>query len=248
MNEPVVKIQNMAMQFKITTQKVDHLKEYFIKFLKRDLNYREFYALKDISFQIYKGERVGIIGHNGAGKSTLLKLISGVMKPTSGSIDVKGSIAPLLELGAGFDSELSGLDNIFLNGAILGKSKEFLTEHFDSIVEYAELGDFINVPIKNYSSGMKARLGFSIATCLNPDILIIDEILGVGDQRFRKKSSQTMGELIESGKTILLVSHSLQQIEKLCSRVIWIDKGMLKMDGDTQDVCQAYKEFMNHRS
>jgi len=248
MNEPVVKIQNMAMQFKITTQKVDHLKEYFIKFLKRDLNYREFYALKDISFQIYKGERVGIIGHNGAGKSTLLKLISGVMKPTSGSIDVKGSIAPLLELGAGFDSELSGLDNIFLNGAILGKSKEFLTEHFDSIVEYAELGDFINVPIKNYSSGMKARLGFSIATCLNPDILIIDEILGVGDQRFRKKSSQTMAELIESGKTILLVSHSLQQIEKLCSRVIWIDKGMLKMDGDTQDVCQAYKEFMNHRS
>lgn len=241
----VICLNKVTMSFRVTTEKIDNLKEYFVKILKREIRYKEFDALKNISFDIEEGERVGIIGHNGAGKSTLLKLISGVMKPTYGDIKINGSIAPLLELGAGFDYEMTGSNNIFLNGAMLGKDKTFLKEHYNEIVEYAELGEFIHSPIKNYSSGMKARLGFSIATRLDPDILIIDEILGVGDQRFRQKSTITMRNLILSGKTIILVTHNLAQLKKLCDRVIWIDKGEVKMDGKVEDVCKLYEEYMN---
>ncbi len=245
MRKSVVKLDNVSMTFRLTTVKIDSIKEFVLKKLKHEVKYKEFKALSEIDLEIFEGDRVGIIGHNGAGKSTLLKLISGVMKPTQGSIYIDGNIAPLLELGAGFDPEMTGKDNIYLNGSILGKSKEFLESNCDSIVEYAELGDFINIPIKNYSSGMKARLGFSIATTLDPDILIVDEVLGVGDERFKKKSTQTMEEMIKSGKTIILVSHNLRQMQMLCDRIIWLDKGRIRAEGDPFSVCAKYREFMD---
>lgn len=244
-NDVQISVENVSMNFRLASEKVDSIKEYFLKKIKKEISYSQFYALKSVSFKVANGERIGIIGHNGAGKSTLLKVICGVMKPSSGKVIVKGEVAPLLELGAGFDQEFSGAENIYLNGAILGKQKKYLDKKFSEIVEYSELGDFINVPVKNYSSGMRARLGFSIATQIDPDILIIDEILGVGDQRFKEKSSKKMNELMDSGKTVILVSHSLSQIETMTDRVIWLDKGEIREIGDSKSVCTSYKRYMS---
>jgi len=247
MREIAIKVNDVSMRFRLTHEKVETLKEYMIRLVKKDLTYSQFTALKSVSFKVYKGERLGIIGHNGAGKSTLLKLISGVMKPTEGSIEVNGSISPLLELGAGFDPEFSGAENIFLNGSILGKSKEFLQEKYDEIVKFADLGEFIDTPLKNYSSGMRAKLGFAIASQIDPDILIVDEVLGVGDQAFRKKSFNKMKELMDSGRTVILVSHNLKQVEEFSERVIWLHRGEIKDIGDPKTVCKKYKEFMNNK-
>lgn len=243
-----ISVDNVTMKFRLSTEKVDSLKEYFVRVAKKNLKYKEFTALNSVSFDIYRGERVGIIGHNGAGKSTLLKIISGIMKPTEGKVLVNGNIAPLLELGAGFDHEFSGAENIYLNGAILGKSKEYIDSKYHEIIEFAGLGEFINSPVKNYSSGMRAKLGFSIATAINPDILIIDEVLGVGDQKFKQKSTKRMQEMIKNGKTVIIVSHRLKDIETLTDRVIWLHKGEIRRIGKSSSVCSEYEEFMSKRT
>ena len=241
--EVAIEVDNVSMEFEMPQEKVDNLKEYCIKWAKRELKPKtNFKALNDLSFTINKGERVGIIGFNGAGKSTLLKVLSGVFKPTKGKVYTAGKIAPLLELGAGFDHNYSGRENVFLNGAILGYSKEFLLSKYDEIVEFSELGDFMEIPIKNYSSGMNAKLGFSVATVVEPDILILDEILSVGDVKFQKKSGDKLKSMMGSGVTVLLVSHSTAKIRELCTRAIWLDKGKLIMDGNVDYVCDAYIE------
>ena len=237
----VIKVEHVSMDFRISMDKIDSLKEFVIRTIKRDKKgYKIFRALDDVSFQISKGDRVGIIGFNGAGKSTLLKLLAGVYDPIEGTIITKGKIAPLLELGAGFDPNYTGKANIFLNGAFLGYPEEFIHEKYDEIVEFAELGEAINYHVKTYSSGMRAKLGFSIATIVEPDILIIDEILSVGDIKFRKKSADKMRSLINSGVTVLLVSHAVSQIRDLCNKAIWIDEGKVKMIGEANKVCDAY--------
>ncbi len=241
MSKTVIDVSHVTMTYRLTTVKVDSLKEYVIRKIKRQIEYKEFNALNDVTFEIKQGERIGIVGKNGAGKSTLLKIISKVLKPTSGGVTTHGSIAPLLELGAGFDQDLTGRKNIYLNGAILGKSKEFIEAHIDEIIEFSELGDFIEVPIKNYSSGMKARLGFAIASHIDADIIILDEVLGVGDKDFKAKSSEKIQEMIYSGKTVILVSHSLGEIEKLTTKTIWIEKGQVKKIGDTAQIVEEYK-------
>ena len=239
--EIAIKVDNVTMEYKITKEKIDTIKEFAIRTVKHNkVKSTKFTALKNVSFEIPKGDRVGIIGFNGAGKSTLLKLLSRVYYPTEGTIETKGKIAPLLELGAGFDRNYSGKANIFLNGAFLGFSEEFLKEKYDEIVEFSELGESINYPVKNYSSGMSAKLGFSIATLIEPDILIIDEILSVGDIKFRKKSFNKLRSLIDSGITVLLVSHSVAQIRDICNKAIWLDKGEIKMMGEVNRVCDAY--------
>lgn len=236
----MIKVDNVSMRFMLTHDRVQSLKEYMTKLLKGQLKYEEFWALKNVSFEVDKGEVVGIIGRNGAGKSTLLKIISGILRPTEGTVACNGSIVPMLELGSGFDSELTGRENIFLNGAILGYSKEFLEDKYDDILEFSELGRFIDMPIRNYSSGMLMRLAFSIATVVNPEILIVDEILAVGDAAFQEKSKARMMELMSGGTTVLFVSHNLEQIREICCRVIWLDEGSIKMMGETQKVCDAY--------
>ena len=206
--------------------------------------FQEFLALNDISFQVKKGEAWGLIGTNGSGKSTMLKVISGILKPYKGSVTVNGSVAPLIELGAGFDQELTARENIFLNGCVLGHTEKFMKEHFDEIVEFAELHKFLDSPIKNYSSGMKARLGFSVATMVKPEILIVDEILAVGDYKFRQKCEQRMTEMLSGGTTLLYVSHNINEVKRLCDHVIWIDKGVTRMVGNVNEVCDAYMEVM----
>jgi ABC-type polysaccharide/polyol phosphate transport system ATPase subunit len=238
----VIKVENVGMEFNLSQEKVDNLKEYVIKLLKRELLFQEFWALRNISFEVKKGDRVGIIGLNGAGKSTLLKIISGVMKPTEGNIQIKGKLVPLLELGAGFDHNYTGKENIFLNGAMLGYTKEFLEEKYDEIVEFAEIKEFMDVPIKNYSSGMKARLGFSVATMVEPEILILDEVLSVGDAKFKKKSEDRIMSLFDKGITVLFVSHSVEQVKRLCNKAIWLEKGNMVMQGDVEEVCTKYEE------
>ncbi len=242
MDDTVLKVNHVGMKFNLSEVKVDNLKEYIIKIAKKELRFQEFWALKDIDFELKKGERLGILGFNGAGKSTLLKVIAGVLKPTEGSVETKGKIVPLLELGAGFDKDYTGAENIYLYGAMLGYSKEFLQEKFNEIVEFSELGDFINVPIKNYSSGMKARLGFSIATIVEPDILILDEVLSVGDAKFKKKSEKRIKDMFENGVTVLFVSHSLAQVQSLCNRAILLEKGTLIADGSIDEVSELYSE------
>ncbi|HOQ76809.1 MAG TPA: ABC transporter ATP-binding protein [Thermoclostridium sp.] len=237
----MIKVSNVSMKYIITHDRIQSLKEFTVAFLKRKLVYEEFWALKGISFEVEKGEVMGIIGRNGAGKSTLLKIISGILKPTEGSVQLKGNIVPMLELGSGFDYDLTGRENIFLNGSILGYSERFLKGKFDEIVEFAELDKFIDVPIRNYSSGMLMRLAFSIATVVEPDILIVDEILAVGDEAFQAKSKARMMELMGGGTTVLFVSHNLDQIREICNRVIWLDEGKIKMEGETQQVCDAYR-------
>ena len=237
----MIKAENISMRYLMNTDRIQSMKEYVVKFLKREIKYKEFWALKDVSFDVRKGEVLGIIGHNGAGKSTLLKVISGILKPTEGTLQVNGTIVPMLELGSGFDFELSGRENIFLNGAILGDSEKFLQDKYDEIVAFSELGEFIEAPLRSYSSGMVMRLAFSIATVVNPDILIVDEILAVGDAAFQEKSKKRMLELMGGGTTVLFVSHSLEQIREMCDRVLWLDHGRMRLCGDAQSVCDAYQ-------
>ena len=244
MKDIIVKFENVGMNFKKSIQKVDSLKEFVVCKLKGQIKYEEFKALHNINLDIYKGEVVGLIGLNGAGKSTLLKIIAMVQKPSEGSIIINGKVSPLLELGAGFDNELTGRENIILNGLILGYDKKFIQSKMDEIIDFAEIRDFIDIPIKNYSSGMKARLGFSIATAKVPEILIVDEVLSVGDGRFRKKSEKRMLELIKSEATVFFVSHSISQIRSLCSKVVWLEKGEIKMVGEVNEICDKYEKYL----
>lgn len=236
-----IKIDNVSMCFNLSRDRVDSLKEYFIKLLKKQLFFDEFWALKDVSVEIKKGEVFGLVGLNGAGKSTLLKLVAGVLKPTKGTVETKGTIAPLIELGAGFDSELTAKENIYMNGAVLGYSAAFIRKRYDEIIEFSELREFEDVPVKNFSSGMYARLGFSIATVVDPDILIIDEILGVGDYKFQEKCNKRIEELMNSGTTVLMVSHNSSAIRKFCNRVAWLDKGSVLEIGPAQEICDKYE-------
>lgn len=238
----IVSVENLGVKFHLSEQKVDNLKEYIIRILKRQMRYKEFWALKDVSFDIKKGERVAILGLNGAGKSTLLKVIAGVLKATEGTVSRSGVLVPLLELGAGFDPQYTGAENIYLYGAMLGYSKAFLKEKYDEIVAFSELGDFIHVPVKNYSSGMRARLGFSIATLVEPDILILDEVLSVGDVKFRKKSEKRIKEMFAKGITVLFVSHNLTQVRSLCTRAIWLEKGQIVEDGPVETVTEKFEK------
>ncbi|WP_286316531.1 ABC transporter ATP-binding protein [Romboutsia ilealis] len=244
MKDVVIDIKNVSMHFKKGTEKVNSLKQFVIKKIKKEIKYNTFTALDNVNLQINKGDVVGFVGLNGAGKSTLLKVVSGVQKPTKGSIEVKGKVSPLLELGAGFDHELTGRENIYLNGLILGYDKKFINENIDKIIEFAEICEFIDTPIKNYSSGMRARLGFSIATVKEPEILIVDEVLSVGDGKFRAKSEKRMLELIDSDATVLFVSHSLGQIRRLCTKVVWLEKGKVKMVGETKEICDLYEQYL----
>lgn len=240
----MIDVDHVTVRFNLANQKVDNLKEYFVKMMKKELMFQEFFALKDVSFQVKEGEAWGLIGSNGSGKSTMLKAISGILKPYKGSVTVNGSVAPLIELGAGFDQELTARENIFLNGCVLGHTEKFMKEHFDEIVDFAELHKFLDSPIKNYSSGMKARLGFSVATMVRPEILIVDEILAVGDYKFRQKCEKRMSEMLSGGTTLLYVSHSIEEVKRLCDHAIWIDKGIARMQGDVDEVCDAYMEVM----
>lgn len=244
-NKPVViDVDHVTIRFNLANEKIDNLKEYFVKFVKRELLFQEFLAVKDATFQIRKGESWALIGTNGSGKSTLLKAISGILKPYKGNIRVYGEIAPLIELGAGFDGNMTARENIFLNGCVLGHSKKYMEEHFDEIVEFAELGKFLDTPIKNYSSGMRARLGFAIATMVSPNILIVDEVLSVGDMKFRQKCEKRMMEMLGNGTTLLYVSHNLSEVRRLCDHVVWIEKGDIRMIGNTEDVCNEYENYM----
>ncbi len=235
------------MRFNLATEKHDTIKEYIVKLIKHQLMFNEFYALKNVSLTIDRGDSVALIGVNGSGKSTLLKCIAGVMSPTQGSIIVRGSIAPLIELGAGFDMDLTARENIYLNGAVLGHDRAFMDEHFDSIVDFAELWEFIDVPVKNFSSGMVARLGFAIATEVKADILVVDEVLSVGDYRFQEKCKERIAALLNGGTTLLFVSHSAEQVKELCKRAVWLDKGMVQMYADTHDTYSKYKSFIDNR-
>ncbi|MDO8870916.1 MAG: ABC transporter ATP-binding protein [Methanobacteriaceae archaeon] len=245
MGETVIKVENVGMEFNLSQEKTDNLKEYVIKLLKRELMYQSFWALKDVSFEVKKGDKLGVLGLNGAGKSTLLKLISGVMKPTHGNIELMGRISPLLELGAGFDPSYTGRENIFLNGAMLGYTKEFIESKFDEIVNFSEIGEFIDVPLKNYSSGMVARLGFSIATTVEPEILILDEVLAVGDAKFKEKSEKRMKSFLNEDVTVLFVSHSIDQVKSLCNKAIWLEKGKLIMQGSVEEVSEKYEQSIH---
>lgn len=237
-----VEVNNVSMHFNMNKDKIDNLKEYCIKLFKRQLFFEDFTALQDISFKIEAGDTFGIIGLNGSGKSTLLKVISGILKPTTGSVKVNGTIAPLIELGAGFDPDLTARENIFLNGSVLGFSREFMKEKFDEIVAFSELEEFVDVPIKNFSSGMVARIGFSVATIVKPDILICDEILAVGDYKFQEKCEQRIKDLMSGGTTVILVSHSIQQVERICNHILWLEHGKMKAIGGKELIPQYQPE------
>ena len=238
----MIEVENVTMKFRMSDEPLNSLKEVFTTAVKGKLRFNEFLALDHVSFALEKGKTLGLIGKNGAGKSTTLKLISGILKPTEGTIRTYGNIVPMLELGAGFDLELTGKENIYLNGAILGYSKEYLESKYDEIVDFAEIREFIDMPIRNYSSGMMARLAFSIASVVQPEILIVDEILAVGDVAFQEKSFNRMKELMSGGATVLFVSHDLEKIEEMCDKVIWLDHGKVVMFGDTDEVCSAYRK------
>ena len=238
----MIEVNHVSLCYRMSAERVSGMKEFLVQALQGKLQYKEFWALEDVDFSIEKGEVLGLVGANGAGKSTMLKVISGILKPTKGTVTVHGNIVPMLELGSGFDLELTGRENVFLNGAILGYSEDFLKEKYQEIVDFSELGEFIEMPLRNYSSGMITRLAFSIATVVKPDILIVDEILSVGDAAFQKKSKNRMMELMSGGTTVLLVSHSAEQITEMCSRAIWLEKGTMKMIGPAADVCRAYEE------
>lgn len=237
----MIRLEDVSIRYLITYDRVKSLKEYLVQWVQKKVRYEEFWALQGINLSVKKGEVLGIIGQNGAGKSTLLKVISGIVKPTSGQVQVNGTVVPMLELGSGFDFDLTGQENIFLNGAILGYSQQFLEEKYEEICAFSELGRFINTPIRNYSSGMLMRLAFSIATVVDPDILIVDEILAVGDAQFQEKSKARMLELMAGGTTVLFVSHSIDQVREMCDRVLWLEQGKAKMIGETQAVCDAYE-------
>lgn len=243
MAEIVINVSHVSMHFNLMVEKVDSLKEYIVKLLKGKLLYNDFIALNDVSFQVKKGDIVGLVGFNGAGKSTMLKILAGVLTPTEGSVRVIGSVAPLIEVGAGFDPELTARENIYLNGAILGHSKEFMDSKFSEIIDFAELKDFVDVPVKNFSSGMYARLGFAIATMVKPDILIVDEVLSVGDYKFQEKCERRIQKMINDGVTIILVSHDIGMIERLCTKVIWLEHGNVKDIGSAVKICNEYKKL-----
>lgn len=239
-----IKVEHATVRFNMASEKIDNLKEYFVKLVKRELMFKEFLALKDVSFEVKKGEAWGIIGTNGSGKSTLLKLICGILKPYKGTVSVHGSIAPLIELGAGFEGDLTARENIYLNGAVLGYDKHFMQRHFNEIVDFAELWDFLDMPIKNYSSGMAARLGFAIATVVRPDILICDEVLAVGDYAFQQKCERRMNEMRDRGTTLLYVSHSMESVREVCDHVLWLEKGCIHADGAVQEVSEKYISYL----
>ncbi len=238
----MIDVRDVTMEFNMSSYKVDNIKEYFIRLLRHELFFKSFLALDGVSFQVEKGDVLGIVGLNGSGKSTMLKIISGIMKPTKGSAEAFGTISPLIELGAGFDADLTARENVYLNGSILGYSKKFMDSVFDEIVEFSELHDFLDIPIKNYSSGMQARLGFAIATVVQPDILIVDEVLAVGDFKFQQKCEQRIRDLMCNNTTVIIVSHSIEQIESLCSKVLWLNKGKVVKYGDAADICREYNE------
>lgn len=244
MEDYIIDVNNVTVRFNKANMKVDNIKEYVVRLLRRELMFQEFIALKDINLHVKKGEAWGLVGTNGAGKSTLLKVISRILKPYKGTVDVKGSVAALIELGAGIDPNMTARENIFLNGTLLGYKKDFIQEKFDEIVEFSELQDFLDSPVKNFSSGMKARLGFSIATSVQPDILIADEILSVGDVRFKKKCSERMQNMLSNGTTLLYVSHNMKSIEQLCDKALWLDHGAPVMHGTAKEVCAAYNKKM----
>ena len=245
MSKYAIEVKDLKIRFNLASENVDNLKEYAIKLMKRELMFQEFLALQDINLKIKPGESWGLVGANGSGKSTLLKAISGILKPYEGSVKVRGNIAPLIELGAGFDGRLTARENIYLNGLVLGHSREFMKEHFDEIVEFANLKKFLDSPVKNFSSGMKARLGFSVATIVNPEILIVDEVLEVGDMRFRRKCNERMRQMLSGGTTLLFVSHNIESVKSLCENAVWLDGGRVRMIGSSQEVCDAYKEEQN---
>lgn len=240
----VIDVKNVSMRFIMEQERTDTIKEYFVKLVQRKLKFSGFMALQDVSFGVRPGEAVALIGVNGSGKSTMLKLIAGVMEPTGGSVAVHGSIAPLIELSAGFDPDLTGRENIFLNGALLGHRRSYMTEHYDEIVEFAELEPFIDIPVRSYSSGMVARLGFSIATTVNADILVVDEVLAVGDHNFQQKCHRRMEQMLKNGTTLLFVSHDAKQVKKLCTRAIWLDHGRMMADGPAVEVCDRYLDWL----
>ena len=244
MSKTAIEVDNVSMKFNLSREKVDSLKDYIFKTIKREIQYNEFWALKNVSFSVEKGDRVGILGLNGAGKSTLLKVISGVFKPTEGHVDKHGKMVPLLELGAGFDPQYTGKENIYLYGAMLGYTKKFIDSKYDEIVEFSELQKFMDVPVKNYSSGMKSRLGFSIATVVEPKILILDEVLSVGDAKFRKKSEKKIMSMFDSGVTVLFVSHSLEQVQRLCNKAMILEKGKLIAYGDIVPISEQYSNMI----
>lgn len=239
----MIKVDDVTVRFNMASERVDNLKEYVIKILKHQLMFQEFFALKNVSFEIESGQAWGIVGTNGSGKSTLLKLLCGILKPYTGKVTTQGTIAPLIELGAGFDGDLSARENIYLNGSILGYSEKYIAKHFNEIVEFAELQDFLDMPIKNYSSGMSARLGFAIATTVQPDILIVDEVLSVGDFMFQEKCEKRMHELMDLGTTLLYVSHTLSSVKSICTHALWLDKGTVRMIGTVNEVCNAYERM-----
>lgn len=241
MNENIIEVNNVSMCFNLAEEKTDTVKEYIVKLLTGKLHFNEFYALKNVSFSVKRGEAVALIGKNGSGKSTMLKIIAGVMYPTEGSISINGSIVPLIELGAGFDPDLTARENIYLNGAVLGYDRDFMNRHFEEIVEFSELESFIDVPIKNFSSGMVARLGFAIATIVRADILVVDEILAVGDFKFQQKCKAKMAELMSGGTTLLFVSHSGDEVKELCQKAVWLDHGNLMAYGNTEEVYDLYE-------
>lgn len=238
----MVKVENLGICFNLAKERVDSLKEYFLKFTKGSLHFEEFWALDNVSIEIRRGDFYGLVGINGSGKSTLLKTIAGVFKPTKGHVTVNGTIAPLIELGAGFDMDLTARENIYLNGAVLGFSKKFMDDHFQDIVDFSELHDFLDVPLKNYSSGMVARIAFAIATVTDPDILIADEVLSVGDYAFQQKCEKRMAELLAKGTTVIFVSHSTEQVKRLCNKATWLEHGKIIMSGDAETVCDAYSK------
>ena len=240
--ETMIEVRNVSMRFRMANDRISSIKEYAIARLRGKLKYNEFEALKHVSFDVKRGEVMGLIGHNGAGKSTLLKVISGILKPTEGSVIVRGNVAPMLELGSGFDFDMTGRENIFLNGAILGYSEEFLKSKYEEIVAFSEIGPFIDMPLRNYSSGMVARLAFSVATVVVPEVLIVDEVLAVGDAEFQEKSRKRMMELMSGGTTVLFVSHDIDQIREMCSHIVWLENGMVREVGVPDEICRRYKE------
>ncbi len=247
MKEYAIEVNHVSMLFRLNRERVDSAKEYFIRLVTRKLHYTEFWALKDVSFKVEKGDRVGVMGFNGAGKSTLLKTIAGVLKPTMGSCKVVGTVAPMLELGAGFDPNYSGKENIYLYGTTMGFSRKFIDEKYDEIVAFSELEEFINAPLKSYSSGMKSRLGFAIATAVKPDVLILDEVLSVGDAAFKEKSEQRILDMMDDGVTVLFVSHSTDRVKKLCNKAIILTKGQVVAQGEVNQICDMYTEMVNSK-
>ena len=242
--DKMIEVKDVSMRFRMANDRINSLKEYLVQRLRGTLQYREFEALNHVSFDVRRGEVLGLIGHNGAGKSTLLKIISGILKPTEGAVTVRSSVVPMLELGSGFDFDMTGRENIFLNGAIMGYTEEFLQSRYDDIVAFSELQEFIDMPLRNYSSGMVARLAFAIAALVDPEILIVDEVLAVGDAAFQDKSKRRMLELMSGGTTVLFVSHSLDQIRDLCDRVVWLERGQIVAIGEAKEVCDQYEQSL----